>query len=388
MTGISSDPTPATNLTAPLKTVQETASNFSSDALGWLQHQTLPALTVVGIALATALGLLVLRRLLLRVIDPKRKTSPRRLRIIAYRIIRSTSVFFLIVLTGWGISQMFKLPAGVVKGIDLLVTIASVIQLGLWTREVVLMLVERRFIRQQGDDAPVASALGVIAWLVNLCVWSITLLLLLDNLGVNVTALIAGLGIGGLAVGLAAQGIISDLFSALSIVFDRPFERGDFIAFDDKMGKVEKVGLKTSRLRALNGELIVVANNKLLSSTIHNYQQLRERRVMFKIGITYDTPPERIPQVAALLADAVKEQPLCRLDRAHLVNCGDSAFEYEVVYYFLGSDFNPYRDAHQAILHRIISRFAEEKIAFAFPTRTVHIISPRQENGQQLTADA
>lgn len=375
MSGTSSDPTPVANLSAPLKTVQETASDFSSDAISWLQHQTLPALTVVGIALATALTLLILRRLLLRLIDPSRKTSPRRVRIATYRIIRSTSVFFLIVLTGWGISQMFKLPPGVVKGIDLLVTIASVIQLGLWTREVVLMLVERRFFHQNGNDAPVTSALGVIAWLVNLCVWSLTLLLLLDNLGVNVTALIAGLGIGGLAVGLAAQGIISDLFSALSIVFDRPFERGDFITFDDKMGRVEKVGLKTSRLRALNGELIVVANNKLLSSVIHNHQQLRERRVMFRIGITYDTPPERIPLVATLLAEAVKEQPLCRLDRAHLINCGDSALEYEVVYYFLSSDFNPYRDAHQAILHRVISRFAQEKIAFAFPTRTVHLLT-------------
>ncbi len=362
---------------APIKTVHETAASFSNDAFNWVMHSTTNALLVLLVLVSTVILLQMLRRGLLYMLGGKSGTPSKRFARIAFRLLGKTSVIFVSLLGCWLVAKFIALPKGVLTGLNFAFVIMGFIQLGLWLREIALMLIERRLSRQGSlsPDTPLASAIGVLGWLVNVCVWSIILLLLLDNLGVNITALVAGLGIGGLAVGLAAQGIMGDLFSALSIVFDKPFVRGDFITFGDKQGTVENVGLKTSRLRALSGELIIVANGQLLSSVIHNHRQMNERRTVLKIGVTYATPADKIEQIQKLLQTAIEAEDNCRFDRAHLASFGDSALNFEAVYFYIGRDYNPYMDANQAILLRIMRGLEGLGVSFAFPTRTIHMVT-------------
>ncbi len=324
---------PAADFSAPIKTVHDVATGFSYDAWEWLNNNTQHALVVLGILAGVVVLLQLTRRGLLRVLGGKDGKPKRLVPQVAYRLIRTTSVLFVGLFGCWVVLQFIQLPKGVASGFTMAFTIAGFIQMGLWAREALSLMVERRLIKQGilNADSSTTNALGVIGWLINLGVWSIIFLLLLDNLGVNITALVAGLGIGGLAIGLAAQGIMADLFSALSIVFDKPFTRGDFIAFGDKRGTVEKVGLKTSRLRALTGEVIVVANNQLLTSVIHNHQQLLERRIVFMLALSYTTTPEQIEAIPAMIKEAIVQDERCRFDRAHFVSFGESALNFEVV---------------------------------------------------------
>jgi small-conductance mechanosensitive channel len=371
------------DLVAPIKTVQEAATDFSTDFISWIEKSTTHALMILGGIIAAIIFLQLLRRGLIRLLGGKTGKPVNVVRLLAYRLVRNTSVIFLSVLGFRLAFEFVKLPKGVLSGVTLAFTITLVIQIALWVREVILVLIERRLIKQGklGDDAPVTSALGVIGWLVNVGIWSIALLLLLDNLGVNITALVAGLGIGGLAIGLAAQGIMADLFSALSIVFDKPFVRGDFIAFGDKKGTVERIGLKTSRIRALTGEMIVVANNQLLTTVIHNHQQLQQRRMVFMTGVTYATSADKLEKIPGLIKAAIDAQPLCRFDRSHLMNLGPSSIDFETVYFFSDKEYIPHMDAYQAILLQIIRSFAAEGIEFAYPTQTVYLARTKAAQG-------
>jgi small-conductance mechanosensitive channel len=215
------------------------------------------------------------------------------------------------------------------------------------------------------------NALGFVGRLV---LWSIILLLILDNLGVNVTALVAGLGVGGIAVALAVQNILGDLFASLSIALDKPFAVGDFLIIDEHLGSVEHIGLKTTRLRSLSGEQLVFSNTDLLGSRIRNYGRMYERRVMFKIGVTYQTPREKLELIPGIIRQAVEAQQQVRFDRSHFQSYGDFALVFETVYYVLGPDYNLYMDIQQAINLSIHEGFEEHAIEFAYPTQTVHVI--------------
>ena len=203
--------------------------------------------------------------------------------------------------------------------------------------------------------------------------WTVGLLLILSNLGVDISSLIAGLGIGGVAVALAAQNILSDLFSSFSIYFDKPFQVGDFIIVDDAMGTVEKIGIKTTRIRALQGEEIVFSNRQLTTSKIQNFGQMRERRVIFQIGVVYQTPTEKLRKIPHLIQEIIQSIELTRFDRAHFVKFDDSALVFEVVYYLKTPDYNKYMDIHQAINFRIKEAFEKEGIEMAYPTQTIYL---------------
>jgi small-conductance mechanosensitive channel len=203
---------------------------------------------------------------------------------------------------------------------------------------------------------------------------AIAAVLILDNIpGVEITALVASLGIGGIAVALAVQNILSDLFASLSIVLDKPFVIGDFIIVDNCLGTVEHIGLKTTRLRSLSGEQLVFSNNDLLKSRVRNYKRMAERRVVFSVGVTYQTPLEKLERIPTLIRDTIEAQPAVRFDRAHFQGYGDFALNFEVVYYVLDPDYNRYMDIQQGINLGIYSSFAEEGIEFAYPTRTLYI---------------
>jgi len=203
-------------------------------------------------------------------------------------------------------------------------------------------------------------------------VWS-SHLVIPDHMGFNITALVAGLGIGGVAVALAVQNILGDLFASLSIVLDKPFVVGDFIVVDDMRGTVERVGVKSTRVRSLDGESLVFSNSELLKSRIRNFRQLTERRVLFTIGVTYQTPAAQVGSIPAWLRAIVEEREKTRFDRAHFKEYADSALVFEVVYYVLDPAYNVYMDIQQAINLEILERFTAEGIGFAYPTQTLHI---------------
>lgn len=209
--------------------------------------------------------------------------------------------------------------------------------------------------------------------LINFLVWMIALVFLLDNLGVEISAVVAGLGIGGIAVALAAQVILGDLFSYFVIFFDRPFAIGDFIIVDDKLGAVEYIGIKTTRIRALTGEQLVFSNTDLTNSRVHNFKKMERRRVVFKLGVVYQTSYEKLKTIPQIVKEIIEKQPEATFDRGHFANYGDFSLNFEFVYYILGADYNTYMDTQQNINFEIFKKFEDEKIEFAYPTQTLFV---------------
>ncbi len=203
--------------------------------------------------------------------------------------------------------------------------------------------------------------------------WVLGILLILSNLGINVTSLIAGLGIGGVAVALALQNILGDLFSSFAIHFDKPFQVGDFIVVGDDMGEVKKIGIKTTRLQSLQGEETVLSNAELTSSRIHNYKKMEKRRVLFSFGVTYDTHHEKLERIPGIVRNIVEKVDSAEFDRSNFHEFGDSALLFENVYYVLTGDYNEFMNVNQEIHLKIKKSFDEEGISMAFPTRTVYL---------------
>jgi len=266
------------------------------------------------------------------------------------------------------------------------VVLALLAQGGLWFNAAINFWLENYRQRKLKEDPDSVTTMGAVTFVGRLVLWSAILLLAFDNLGVDVTALVAGLGVGGIAVALAVQNILGDLFASLSIVLDKPFTVGDFIVIGDYLGSVEHVGLKTTRLRSLSGEQLVFSNADLLGSRIRNYGRMFERRVAFALGVTYQTPREKLLKVPTIVREAVEAQEKTRFDRSHFKEYGGFSLNFESVYYVLGPDYNTYMDIQQAINLHIHERFEAEGIEFAYPTQTFYLA--RQEThrstGQEL----
>jgi small-conductance mechanosensitive channel len=216
--------------------------------------------------------------------------------------------------------------------------------------------------------------------------WILALIVLFDNLGFNVTTVLTGLGVGGIAIALAAQTILGDIFNYFVIFFDRPFEVGDFIVVDDKMGVVDYIGIKSTRLRSLSGEQIVFSNTNLTNSRVHNYKRMSERRIVFKFGVTYDTGYRKLEQIPQIVKDILVAQENVRFDRAHFAAYGEYSIDFEVVYYLLSSDYNLYMDVQQSINMALYKQFEEAGIEFAFPTYSLKVNGriKSKQNGMDL----
>jgi len=214
-----------------------------------------------------------------------------------------------------------------------------------------------------------SSSLGIIGFVLRVLVWLLVILLALDNFGVDITALVAGLGVGGIAVALAVQNVLGDLFASLSITLDRPFVLGDFIVVDDFAGSVEHIGVKSTRLRSLHGEQIVMANADLLGSRIRNYGRMQERRVLFTLGVTYETPREALLQIPAIIRRCIETQAETRFDRSHFAHYGASSLDFETVYFVLSADFTKHMDIRQAVYFAIHEAFEAAAIKRAYPTQ-------------------
>jgi small-conductance mechanosensitive channel len=247
-----------------------------------------------------------------------------------------------------------------------------------------VLLALRKYVRRQENGEEKVKQLGGVMLIVNIVIWALGFVFLFDNLGYDVTAIITGLGIGGIAIALAAQNILGDLFNYFVIFFDRPFEIGDFLIIGDKNGVVEKVGIKTTRIRTLSGEELVFSNADLTNSRIHNYKKMQRRRIVFSVGVTYETPAEKLRQIPGVLKEIVETQELVDFDRAHFKAFGDSSLNFEIVYYVNSADYAVYMDIQQDYNFQIYEKFEEMGVDIAFPTRTLYI---RNENGQKFELD-
>ncbi len=291
----------------------------------------------------------------------------------ALSALRGTKDFVLLLLAVWAGAQWLGLGEHGDRIVDRAGFFILVFQITLWIdRFSDTMVKSYGDKRVEGSGARSAGILW-ITYLIRVVLWSIALLLVVSNLGYDVTALIAGLGIGGIAIGLAVQNILGDLFASLSIVLDKPFVVGDFIIVGDLLGTVERVGIKTTRVRSLSGEQLIFSNSDLLSSRIRNFKRMYERRVVFGFGVTYQTSPDHLEEIPTLTKKFIEEREQTRFDRAHFKAFGESSYDFEVVYYVLSPDYAIYMDIQQAINLALVRAFAERGIQFAYPTRTLFV---------------
>ncbi len=224
--------------------------------------------------------------------------------------------------------------------------------------------------KEKEGDVGIVKFSGAV---MKIILWAGAVVLILGNMGYNVTSLIAGLGIGGIAIALALQNILGDLFSSLAIYFDKPFKVGDFIVIGEYMGTVKRVGIKTTRIEALQGEEIVIPNNELTNAKLQNFGLMEKRRIVFTIGVTYDTPASKLKKIPTIIRKIIKEQENSKIDRVHFKTFGDSSLIYEIVYYIDSSEYTIYMNAQQEINLGIVKEFTQEKIEMAFPTQTLYV---------------
>lgn len=292
------------------------------------------------------------------------------------KLISATRLLFWIVAGVLIGSLLLDVPQSLQHGINITFVIALLIQAGLWAGVLIDCVLDDYRKKSREENPAQVTTLGLIGLAGQVAVWSLVVLLILDNLGVDITALVAGLGIGGVAVALAVQNILGDLFASLSIVLDKPFVVGDFLMVGDFLGSVEKVGLKTTRLRSLSGEQLVFSNTDLLGSRIRNFGRMFERRVVFNLGVTYDTPRDRLQRIPGIVRNAVESQKAARFDRSHFSQYGDYSLNFESVYYVLTADYNRYMDVQQNIYYAIHEEFERAGIEFAYPSQTLYVVSP------------
>lgn len=234
-----------------------------------------------------------------------------------------------------------------------------------------------RWFERKGQVATQQRVRPLLA-IADIALWILAVIFLLDNLGFKISSIVAGLGIGGITVALASQAVLGDLFSYFVILFDRPFEIGDFIIAGDIMGVIESIGIKTTKVRSLSGELIVIANSQLTNSKVHNYKHMQRRRVVFTLGATYDTRRELLEAAPAVIRKAIEDREGTTFDRAHFKGFGQSSLDFEVVYYVESPDYLKYMDIQQAINLDLVENFQKLGISFAFPTMTVNLAEEKE----------
>ena len=285
--------------------------------------------------------------------------------------LRKTKLAYLLILSIFVGSIWLSLPEDVRSVFWRVAIVATIIQAGIWLSTALQIWLED-YSKDETDGAN-RMTMNALSLLGRIALWATVLLLILDNLGIDVTALVAGLGIGGIAIALAVQNVLSDLFASLSIVLDKPFILGDFIVVGDMAGSVEHIGIKTTRIRSISGEQLVFSNADLLNSRIRNFGRMTERRVVFSIGVTYQTPADTLERVPGLIRAAIESQDRARFDRSHFASYGDSALNFETVYYVESADYATHMDILQAVNLELYRCFASESIEFAYPTQTLFI---------------
>ncbi|MCM2327213.1 MAG: mechanosensitive ion channel family protein [Lysobacter sp.] len=340
----------------------------------WRDNDLQAFAIALGIAVAVMIVLALARFIVRRVLAAVARRTDMVLDDIGARVVAGTKLWLLVPVALNAGSSALELPARLETILSALALLGLVLQAGLWATHFISSWLETKTRARESTDGDTLTALSLLGFSARVVVWAVVLLVALDQMGFNITALVAGLGVGGVAVALAVQNILGDLFASLSIVLDKPFVVGDFIVVDSLRGTVERVGVKTTRLRSLDGELLVFSNADLLKSRIRNFKRMNDRRIAFTVGVTYETPPEKLSRIPLVLRAAVEASTRTRFDRAHFKEFGDSALVFEVVYFVLDPDFNTYMDIQQEINFAILEEFLRDGIAIAYPTRTLHVV--------------
>jgi small-conductance mechanosensitive channel len=287
-------------------------------------------------------------------------------------LLNKTNFLLLFILSLYVGSYFLALPENIDKIKTGMAFVVILFQIAIWGSGIINYLVKKTFVTKDTFQTTLTQTqTSAISFFGKFVLWSALFIIALQNLGINVTSLIAGVGIGGIAIALAVQNILGDLFASVSIMLDKPFIVGDFIIVDEHAGNVENIGLKTTRVRSLSGEQLVFSNNDLLSSRIKNYKQMQERRILFTIGVTYDTPSEKLESIPIIIKEIIDKLEKTRFDRAHFKEFGDFSLNFEIVYYMLVPTYIDYVDAQQAINLELYRRFEKEEIEFAYPTQTI-----------------
>lgn len=271
----------------------------------------------------------------------------------------------------WGVHYitLSERPQQIVD--NAMVVVATFYVIRLITSSTRIML-ESYVKNREGGDEKLKQIRGLMI-VIKILIWATGLVFLFDNLGYDVTAIIAGLGIGGIAIALAAQNILGDLFNYFVIFFDRPFEIGDFIVLDTKSGNVEHVGIKTTRIKSISGEQIIISNTDLTNSRLHNFKRMEKRRILFNLGVTYQTSPEKLKQLPDLIKSVIDSEEFAEFDRAHFAAYGDFSLNFEIVYFVTQPDYKVYREVQQSINFKLYEAFAKLGVEFAYPTQTIFV---------------
>ena len=286
-------------------------------------------------------------------------------------LLRRTRYFFIITAAVAGATLFLELPTRALAVGRVLGTIALFLQMAIWGNGLITFWFHNYAERKADTDLSSRTTVAAFSFLARAILWIMLSLLALTRLGYDITTLITGLGVGGIAIALAVQNVLGDLFAALAIVLDKPFVVGDSISVDTMTGTVENVGLKTTRIRSVNGEQLIFSNADLLKSRIRNFKRMQERRVIMTIGVAYDTTPDTVARIPDMLREAVEAQERVRFDRSHFMSYGESALMFETVYFVLTSDYLTFANVNQAVNLAVLRRFTAEKVEFAFPTRTI-----------------
>ncbi|PIP07822.1 MAG: mechanosensitive ion channel protein MscS [Syntrophobacterales bacterium CG_4_8_14_3_um_filter_49_14] len=332
-------------------------------------------LWAVIVAIVIFATLKVLQKVIIKHLAPFAEKTETFFDNLAIDLLKSTKFFFFLFLSLYAGSLTLSLPERASSLLRNATLIAFFLQAAIWGNHCLSFFLNRYKSQKLAleQDAASVATITAFGFIGRLFLWTIVLLLILDNLGVDITSLIAGLGIGGIALALAAQNILGDLFASLSIMLDKPFVIGDFIIVDEYMGSIEQIGLKTTHLRSLSGEQLIISNADLLKSRIRNYKRMYERRVVFSLGVIYQTPYDKLKTIPAMVREIIEAQEQTRFDRAHFKEFGNSSLNFEIVYWVKNPDYNVYMDLHQAINMEIFRRFEEEGIVFAYPTQTLYL---------------
>jgi small-conductance mechanosensitive channel len=339
----------------------------------WLGNTAWQWIVAGAVALGVLFVLLILRRVARKQYARLVATPEDELMEVPLHVASRTTAWFLLIAAVFLGLQTLELPAKATRVLITVFTVAGCWQMGLWATAAVLAVLDRKQRKTLAVDRAAAGSLGIIGFMARLTIWSLVLLLTLDNLGIQIKPLLAGLGIGGIAVALAAQNILGDLFASLSITLDRPFVLGDSLQIDDFSGTVEYIGVKSTRLRSLNGEQIIIPNSNLVASRVRNNTRATDRRVVFTISVSQDTPPAELQKIPGLIRSLIEAHGDVRFDRSHFAKISASSFDFEAVYVVKTTDYNRHMDILQDLNLRLVEAFGKQGVAFAYPMQRLYL---------------
>lgn len=367
-------PERTTDAIEALSETTERATEAATEFVSWVSSGQLEALIALAMVILITAALRILRWAILRGVVRLPRMDDYSLSALVQRLIKRFHIYFMFAIALLTTDVALSLPSAVSGFVRVFFIICAVLQVAEWVQEFAVSAMRRNVHRGAGDVRALQSAFNIIKYFITLAVWAVALLLIMSNIGMDVTALLAGLGIGGIAIGIAAQGVFKDLFSSLSIVIDKPFQVGDTIRYgDNSWGAVEDIGLKTTRIRAKSGEQMIISNTNLLDHEIHNMARMTRRRIELQFGFIYQTEPDLAERVPEIVAKIVKDIQAVDFERCGMSGFGPSSIDFTLVFFALQPDFNRSMAARSKVLLALFRGLQDAGLEFAYPTQTLFI---------------